>query len=411
MEKIIFLIRKYFFIILKIFLSVFFIPIIILIRIISPLKIIRFGKIRSGEYGHFIGATYVYLLIQDKKKSKYIDFFFFNNFVSNKHWAKLLKKKIKIYKIIELFYIANFFIPGYREHIYNIEDSNQGNEKFFDKYLTETIGKNKKKSIDLVLENKNKTEIESFLKKNNITKNTKFVIISSRDSIYKKTINLKGKLGIDFSYHDYMNWNVNNFIPTINYLNKLGYLVIRMGKYVEKKIKYKNKLFIDYANSKSRTDFLDLWLKKNCEFAVCSPSGFSMPLYIFKKPTIFVNCVPFSTIFSFQKNMYFLPKKLKFKGSKKFLSLINQKNNDFISLKRTDDYKKNNLLVLENTKKEIKDTVIDFLNKENKKFVSKKKEKLEKNFILLVKKITNKKIIANVSTSFLLNNKWFLKKN
>ena len=40
-----------------------------------------------------------------------------------------------------------------------------------------------------------------------------------------------------------MNWNVNNFIPTINYLNKLGYLVIRMGKYVEKKIKYKNKLF------------------------------------------------------------------------------------------------------------------------------------------------------------------------
>ena len=80
-------------------------------------------------------------------------------------------------------------------------------------------------------------------------------------------------------------------------------------------------------------------------------------------------------------------------------------------MKRTDDYKKNNLLVLENTKKEIKDTVIDFLNKENKKFVSKKKEKLEKNFILLVKKITNKKIIANVSTSFLLNNKWFLKKN
>ena len=76
MEKIIFLIRKYFFVILKIFLSVFFIPIIILIRIISPLKIIRFGKIRSAEYGHFIGATYVYLLIQDKKKSKYIDFFF-----------------------------------------------------------------------------------------------------------------------------------------------------------------------------------------------------------------------------------------------------------------------------------------------------------------------------------------------
>ena len=44
MEKIIFLIRKYFFIILKIFLSVFFIPIIILIRMISPLKIIRFGR-------------------------------------------------------------------------------------------------------------------------------------------------------------------------------------------------------------------------------------------------------------------------------------------------------------------------------------------------------------------------------
>ena len=145
MEKIIFLIRKYFFVILKIFLSVFFIPIIILIRIISPLKIIRFGKIRSEEYGHFIGATYVYLLIQDKKKSKHIDFFFLNNFVSNKHWAKLLKKKIKIHKIIELFYIANFFIPGYRKHIYNIEDKNQGNEKFFDKYLTDTIIKKIKK--------------------------------------------------------------------------------------------------------------------------------------------------------------------------------------------------------------------------------------------------------------------------
>ncbi len=218
-------------------------------------------------------------------------------------------------------------------------------------------------------------------------------------------------MGLDFSHHDYMNCKINDFIPSIKYLNKLGFLVIRMGKHVEKKIVYKSKLFIDYASSKYRSDFLDLWLKQNCEFAVCSPSGIATPLFIFKKPIIFVNCIPFSNIYDLQNHHFFLPKKIKYKNSSKFISLIKQKKNNFINFKRTENYTKNNLLVFDNTKKEIKNTIVDFLSRKSKRISSKKKKLLNKNFINIANKNSQKKVRANISISFLLHNKWFLKKH
>ncbi len=216
---------------------------------------------------------------------------------------------------------------------------------------------------------------------------------------------------MNFSYHNYMNCNIDDFIPTINYLNKLGFIVIRMGKFVKKKVNYKNKLFIDYAVSQSRSDFLDIWLAQNCHFAVCSPSGFSMPLFIFKKPIIFVNCIPFTTFFSLKGVDFFLPKKIKHKGTTKFVSLQNQIRKNYILFKHADDYKKNNLEVVDNTKEEIKNCVIEYIDKKNKKFLNKKKIKLKKNFNSLVNISLKKNVKGNISTSFLENNsKWFLKK-
>lgn len=409
------ILKKYSLLIIKIIFSIPFVPFIIFTRLISPLKIIRFGKIRTAEYGHFIGATYVYLMFQRKKNFNFLDFFFFDNFISNKHWAKLLKKNIKIFKIIELLYIANFFVPGYRRHIYNIQDINGKNEKIYGSYVTQTIKKFKRNTLELELENGNRDEIKRFLIKNKIKKKSKFVVIFTRDNNYKKKINLIGNLNMDFSYHDYMDCNIQNFIPTIKHLNKLGFTVIRMGKFVKDKIHYKSKMFIDYSTSEYKSDFLDLWLKKNCEFAVCSPSGFAIPLFIFNKPIVFVNCIPLLNIFDMQKNHFFLPKKIRYKNSKGYVSLQKQIKNNYYTFRTSKDYSDNNLLVCENTKKEIKNSVIDFLNKGNKKGLTKEKVKLIKNFNFIVKKINkiNKNIQlykTNISPSFLVDNsRWFLK--
>ena len=116
-----------------------------------------------------------------------------------------------------------------------------------------------------------------------------------------------------------------------------------------------------------------------------------------------------------QKNHFFLPKKIRYKNSKGYVSLQKQIKNNYFTFRTSKDYSDNNLLVCENTKKEIKNSVIDFLNKGNKKYLTKKKVKLIKNFNFLVKKINKiKKNIqlykTNISPSFLVDNStWFLK--
>ena len=101
-------------------------------------------------------------------------------------------------------------------------------KKFTAAKVTQTINKFKRNTLELELDNGNRDEIKRFLIKNKIKKNLSLSLFSQETIITKKEVNLIGNLNMDFSYHSYMDCNIQNFIPTIKHLNKLGFTVIRM---------------------------------------------------------------------------------------------------------------------------------------------------------------------------------------
>ena len=64
---------------------------------------------------------------------------------------------------------------------------------------------------------------------------------------------------------EFRNVKYTNYLPTIDYLIKKGFKVIRMGKGTKEIFPYHDNNFIDYAMSESRSDFLDVWLSANCK--------------------------------------------------------------------------------------------------------------------------------------------------
>ena len=87
---------------------------------------------------------------------------------------------------------------------------------------------------------------------------------------------------------DYRNSNINNYIESIIYLIK-NYLVIRIRDKPINKIKFKNKNFLDYPNSKIKSSQMDLYLIKNCSFYIGTQSGPMDTAYLFNKPVLMTN--------------------------------------------------------------------------------------------------------------------------
>ena len=88
----------------------------------------------------------------------------------------------------------------------------------------------------------------------------------------------------DYSYHDYRNYNIDDFILASEELAKKGYFVFRMGVVVNKPLVANNKKIIDYTNSNLRSDFMDIYLGAKCSFCVSTGLGFDDIPHIFNRP-------------------------------------------------------------------------------------------------------------------------------
>ena len=93
----------------------------------------------------------------------------------------------------------------------------------------------------------------------------------------------------DWSYHNFRDFNINDFEDTIIKMIHRGYFVIRMGSISKDKINFKDKNFFDYSNSDFRSDFLDIFLLSKCKFLISSDSGISAISEIFRVPIVYVN--------------------------------------------------------------------------------------------------------------------------
>ena len=312
-------------------LLIYFISFIIFIIILtlSLFIQIRFGRLNSERLGHYVFESLLYLHKKKEDKKKSIDIFYNQKKVCNKYFYKLLKLQINFVPFFigsKVEIISNFF---FKEKNPFLVPRPEYSDRDLDGYFYKNKIKFNIPQDDIV------KGIE-ILKEMGLKKNDKYICLAVRDSNYLNK-NFPDK---DWNYHNFRNCNIENFIPTIKFLIKKGYTVIRVGKDPEKKLNINIKKFIDYPFTKYASDFMDVFLPFYCHFYISTGFGADSLAGIKTKPILYVSYSPLGYINSFQKKSLCIFKKYFSKNTKKYLSVKQIMKSNLSTLNSTDLKKK-----------------------------------------------------------------------
>jgi len=390
------------------FIYIFFSPIIIFLMFFSFFKKIRFGSIRTERVGHLLANTELYLLEKRHKKiNNFLDILYGSKFISNIQAYNMIKKRIFIFPSI-ISHIHNFFklLNKNKYEISVLKGGGDRDKLGLLKYNSEIDFSDKEYDYgkELLLQKFN-CDIDK----------DKIVFLAVRDSAYLK----KEFPNNDWSYFDYRDWNINNFVIGCEYLSDLGYKVFRVGKFTNQKINCSNKNVHDYVNSIYRSDFMDIFLAKVCKFAVSTGLGIDNAPLIFRKPIAMIH-LPFEFSYFHSSNLVMTKHHYSVKKKKNLsISEIFEEGNKINFKYTSSGYKKIGITLIENSPEEIRDLMKEMHLKVNNKaflLVSEEKEILSEfwkifNFNLKKYGFENYhgNISGNISVSFLKKNPYFLK--
>ena len=94
-----------------------FIPLIIVVRIVRPIKLIRFGHIRSDVLGHFVLDSEYYLSEREVEQDTSLDLFYFlTKLQPNSYWPIMLKRHLRINALYRYLDRVNSFVPNGQIH-------------------------------------------------------------------------------------------------------------------------------------------------------------------------------------------------------------------------------------------------------------------------------------------------------
>ena len=276
----------------------------------------------------------------------------FSHFASDYHFVKILSKK-ENFKVIASVQGLKFFHNKYilkcvkKEFIFNnflfknFDITN--NYVPWGKYL-KCYDFRKVSSMDLNGLIKNNPKLtHSFAEKENIFcrnyllskgigYNDKFVLINLRDDLFYKSLTNQKEL--KFSTRN--NIKFKDCEKSLRYLIKKGFKIIRWGRF-KKKIK-NNLNILDLSVDKNVPHIIDLWLAKNCAFAIGSASGPDPLVGHFQNPFLILGHWPIYYIYNFLFCLTLLPK-VKWLNSKRYLSITEMLNFNYteidIKIKKT----------------------------------------------------------------------------
>jgi putative glycosyltransferase (TIGR04372 family) len=390
--------------ILKILGYVLAIPFVLILRLIKPIVLVRIAGLISTRIGHFVGNTEIYLCEQEaginKPKKKFIDFFYLEpEPICNKQVLKMWRRELKIlpHVILAPIHRVNQNIPGGNLHMIQGIRSALDTNNLLDKYPSH-----------LKLTSDEEALGEGLLLDMGIPFGKKFICLNVRDDAYLKT-----KFGYrDFSYHNYRNSDIQNYILAAEALAARGYYVVRMGAKVNASIKTKNVRIIDYATNGMRSDFMDVYLGVKCYFAISTGSGWdSIPEYA-RKPIVFVNFAPLGFVHTFLSKSITITKKYLSISDGSRLSISQIVSGGAALSLSTEAYEAKGIQLAENSPEEIRDVVIEMEERLNGTWIPQKDDEvLQQKFwnLFPVHAVDNGiplhgKILSRYGTSFLRNN-------
>ena len=270
------------------------------IILLRPFVIIKIHKVHDWRIGHMIPNTEMMLLhTQDwnkshRRKQKLILFFPSVNASNNYYKKMVMRDNFAIQNNFGFlfYYVASFFSFLIAEL------------SFLDPTIMEVLFKNPPRL------NFTPTELDlgySFLKSFGANTHEKFVCLFVRDPEYFSRIRPNSK---KFTKHNLRNSDITTYISAAESLAESGYTVFRMGAIVEKPLRSSNKRIIDYATNGLRTEFLDIFLGAHCTFCITNGAGWDEIPKLFKRPTMFVNIIPYWQPHHFVHEIIRYPKSL-----------------------------------------------------------------------------------------------------
>jgi len=271
----------------------------IMLRIVSKIIPVRCGWIITPRIGHMAAnfeLLYTNLLVTQAQGGKRGITIWVpsQEHVCNRFLFKLIKRQVFVVPRWLWIFVhrLNLMLPGG-----SIIDLGSGTDRDVNNLLDKTPPT--LKFSDREIRNGNR-----FLESLGLPKGARFVCLNVRDSSYLASTYPQN----DWSYHDYRDSSIINYVPAAEELTRRGYYVFRMGAVVNSPLLCQNPMIIDYAFNGMRTEFLDIFLAAHCTFCISTSSGFDSVPFSFRRPIVYVNVAPIGWLQTYSSKFLLLVK-------------------------------------------------------------------------------------------------------
>lgn len=343
--------------ILQIPIYIISIPTVIVIRLIRPWFLIKWLELNSSRIGHFAKETELYCCERDAgintPSQRYLDVFYLRKYVCNRQLEKMWRRTLIIlpaWLIFPLFKVnrfINIFVQSGNYHEIRVHFADRDVHNLLERF-----------EPHLSFTDDEETKGRKILTEFGIPGNARFVCLLVRDSGYLDR-HKENEPYERWSYHSYRDGDIDKYVLAAEELAKRGYYVFRMGVNVLKPLKSSNPKVIDYANLKIRSDFMDIYLGAKCRFCISTLAGFDEIPVIFRKPIAYTGHVPIAIIETHNKETLILTKHHINKRNQKELTVSEIFSSNVATSFYTNEFKKNEVELKENSPEEIKDLVIE----------------------------------------------------
>jgi putative glycosyltransferase (TIGR04372 family) len=169
----------------------------------------------------------------------------------------------------------------------------------------------------------------------------------------------KSKGDIESAGYELLNFDINDFSGVAEVLIESGFQVVRMGSGSERPFTSKPDGVVDYALSKNRSEFLDIYLAATCEFAVSTQTGPDAVCMLFRRPVLYVDVTRYCQFFFGSKLATWSPVRLQKNGST--LNLSEVVNSEIAWFKDPILFSKNGISQQKTSSSELKELVQSYI--------------------------------------------------
>jgi putative glycosyltransferase (TIGR04372 family) len=319
---------------------------VILVRLIRPIVLIRFGGLPTQRIGAFAVSTETYLCERDAgmHAKRSIDIFYHHAQTCNEQLKKMWNRRLTVSWLALFLARANLWLPGGSAH--KVPWRRQQERDVYG-LLAET-------PIHVSFTDEEERAGQTALKEMGVDGDTQFIGFHARDSAYLAST----FPGVNNEAQDYRNSNIENYIPAAEKMASRGYMAFRMGAVVEGQLNTGSPMVIDYARD-HRTEFLDVYMAAKCRFFICSATGMNAFVQLFRRPTAYVNFVSLEWAYTWAPDDLFIPKMVFSQQENRLLSFREVMESGIGRFTTSVEYQDQGLKLVENTPEEITDLAVE----------------------------------------------------